>query len=397
MTGTEKKALAEAFGFEEPDRKEEFAEEFRRLDNGKNRINIFPAAAKFAATAAMLAAVIGTVLMIPKNTHNISTNEISPVIAEGTAFADDVTASSKEETVTSSKSFAASTTAARATATAPTEKTTSSSVTAAESVKTTPVRDKNDHISSTAPATETTSVISSTAAATETTAAAPVVSEASDSKASEKSAGSPSGRDMTVSPDNIIQPREKVIGEEELLFSDFPADFSPDAGGFTGPVQQPSISSGNLLIRMMYKNSCAVVLANLDEIVYTSIDGDAYTAENITIEKVLKGSLEENARITVFFRGGYLPAEEYIAYNNLRYRSGAEEYSVLIPGECRGSQIQGRKYIFFLSGSFYPLPDGSYTASYQGDSSVFENIDGTYTAVGDNALTFTEQEAKNGF
>jgi len=399
MTEREKNALAEAFGFEEPDRKKEFADEFRKLDTGRNSINIFPAAVRFAASAAMLAAVTGTVLMIPKHKHNISTSDIPPVTAAEAAPDDDTAASTRTEPASDSLSTTAaamtaiSTTATTSTSTA---KTTSSAVTALGTAKAPAVRDSSDRSPVTSAAVETT-VISSTTAVTVSTAAAPVVSEDNDQKKTEKSADTLSGHDMTVSPDNIIQVREKVISEDELLLSDFQADLSPYTGGFTVPVQQPSSSNVNTMLPVMYKNSSIVALANLDEIVYTSIDGAAYTAENITVEKVLKGSLKENDRITVFFRGGYLPAEEYIANNRLRYRSGADEYSVIVPGECRGSQIQGRKYIFFLSDSCYPLPEGSFTATYQGDSSVFENTDGTYTAVGDSNMTFTEQQAENGF
>ena len=378
MTEREKKALADAFGFEEPDRKEEFTEIFRKKEFFQYKRQIFPTAVKFTATAAIIAAIVSTALIMPQNRHSFITNdnEISvtgtattAVPATTTAFA--VSAGAEVTTVKNTAAKAANTTV-----------TTQTVTNALKGVGTTQKTSE-----------EPTSKPELTKAIKEQEASSAVVTTEAEDTALETSAV----RDMTVSPENVIALRERLISEEELSepLSDYAG--SPDVGRKDEVVPNHSKSSQSMSLSMMYKNSCAVVLANLDEIVYTSIGGYAYTAENLTVERVYKGSLGEKDRITVFFSGGYLPAEDYISLYCKEYLQDAGEYSVRISGDCRGEQLKGRKYVFFLTDGSYPLPVGGFAPVFLGDSSVFEDIDGIYTAVGDTELTFTPQQAVDGF
>ena len=401
MTDKEKLALKEAFGFEEPDRKDAFALEFVKLESTKKKRSILPIAVKFAAAAAMMAAVIGTALSFPKNIHDldsisedhtitepaVTTQTVSTVTTDIVTHIKTTSAAVASKTTSTTASAVSNTTAASAT-------TTKTSVTS----KTTVSVSGNNKSTSTAAASHSSSTTTARPAViiSTTTAAADVIGE--EDGTDQSSGGSsvmPVSRDRTVYVENVYPLRGRIVDEEDFI-NKSPEPQKPVAGTPATDTKDQDGGAKNIDISEMYENSCAVVLANLDEIVYTSIGGEAYTAETITVQRVYAGDIMTGDRVTLFFRGGYLPAEEYKSLYGFFPLSDEEEYSVRIVRDCTGKQNEGQQYVFFLKQSDYPLPHGAFEPAYNGDSSVFELGNGVCTSVGSDKNSFTISRVENG-
>lgn len=402
MTEREKKALHEAFGFEEPDRKEEFTAEFIRLAGEKNRKPLFPVIIKFAAAAAMMTAVVGTAVMMPKNLGdlgNLSSNEVITEPSSETEPVETTAAIAVTSQITTVKTVTSETNASR------TAKTSS-----AEAVKTTVTgtsktasytsenRINNTMAQTTAPQTVSTAAANAPQKDEEpvTTTASSVPEEndiTAPASADSPSISAPAGNDKTVPLTVVYTLRSKIISEETALGM-------KASDGSQNPVQnqnQGQKEGSAIDISKLYENSSAVVLANLDEIVYTSIDGEAYTAENITVSRVFKGELSPDDRITVFFGGGYVPAEVFTEKLWFSTIDEPERYTVRVIRECKGEQYEGQSYLFFLGNNSYPIPEGGFVPRFDGDTSVFRINNGVCTSVGDRKLEFMISSAENGF
>ena len=393
MTDIEKKALKEAFGFEEPDRKNDFVQEFMKLESGRVKKPLFPTVLKFTAAAAMMAAVIGTAVTIPKDIKHFGNID---TITERTETVTTVSDDEKIEPVTTVKSIvtskSTSVTASKTTVTA--SKTDMTTASSAKASQTASAAASTGTTSSARHSVSTTSASDQNKGEIVTTSAAPI-------KNGEEVSAAPTSRDMRLSVDKKYPLRDKIISEDELTgppsscVGQKPAVDEGPADGTFQPKDSDNYSI-NIDISEMYENSCAVILANLDEIVYTSIDGSAFTAENITVSKVYKGDLTANDMVTVFFGGGFLPAEEYAYMYNYPPAEDMNDFSVRISGVSDGEQEEGRKYIFFLKNSSYPVPEGAFEPTYNGNMSVFEIKQGVCTAVGDERCSFTFSRIENG-
>lgn len=386
MTDKEREALKEAFGFEVPDRKDIFVQEFIKLDSGKAKKPLFTIVFKFAAAAAVMAAVIGTAVTMPKDIKHFGNNDNITELTEAVTPAD---SEIKGESASTSAAFTAKTTSKAAVSTSKAAAATASAV---KMTETTAITATGTTASSQHSANTTTSAGNSKSENVTTTTQLRA-DEAKDETVTL------TGRDMTVSVGKTYPLRDKLISADAFIMkeesaqkpgiSDSPSDnaFPPKDGDNYGI---------NIDISEMYNNSCAIVLANLDEIVYTSIDGKAYTAENLNVIRVYKGDLEPNDRVTVFFCGGFLPAEEYSELYGFPYAEEQKEYSVKIAGDSGGEQKQGQTYVFFLKYSSYPVPDGAFEPTSSGNMSVYELEDGVCTAVGDGRSYFMISQAENG-
>ena len=385
MTEKEKSALKEAFGFEEPDRKEEFAQEFAKLESGRNKKPLFPFIIKFAAAAAMMTAVIGAAIMMPKDIKHFSSDSTLTETTSETASA--AVSTKKAETATAPQT----TTKA---------KTTSTAAVSTEKAETTTASAVDTTVSATIKAaTAATSAPITTSTAAARTEAVQPTTKADMQNEKEESAPGLRYRDLTVSVDRNYPLRGKTITEEEYSgnASNKPEVIGEDSSDESFHPKDNEKSGINIDISEMYNDSCAVVLANLDEIVYTSIGGEAFTAENITVSKVFKGDIRANDRVTVFFRGGFIPAEEYSELYGFPPIACQEEYSVEVAGESGGRQNVGHSYVFFLMNNGEAVPDGAYEPVKMGNMSVFEQQQDILRAVGDENLVFTIQQAENGF
>ena len=387
MTDKERKALKEAFGFEDPDRKEIFAQEFIKLDSGKTKKPLFPTIVKFAAAAAVMTAVIGTAVTMPKDIKHFGSNDNITEITEAVTTVDNEI---KGEEASTSVTVTVKTTS-KTTVSSSKAATTASSAKAAE---TTSAPAPSGTASSAQHSVNTTAATGSSKSENVTT------TEPLRKDEAETESVKPSGRDMRVSVDKSYPLRDKIISADAFMLKEESAQKPGIEDSSSDNAFQPKDSDNfgiNMDISEMYNNSCAVVLANLDEIVYTSIDGQAYTAENINVIKVYKGDLEPSDRLTVFFRGGFIPAEEYAGLYGFPPIENQNEYSVNIEGESGGEQKQGQNYVFFLKYSSYPVPDRAFEPTSSGNMSVFEPDGRVCTSVGDERCSFNISQAENGF
>ncbi|MDE6101566.1 MAG: hypothetical protein K2F73_01105, partial [Ruminococcus sp.] len=137
-------------------------------------------------------------------------------------------------------------------------------------------------------------------------------------------------------------------------------------------------------------NSDLIVIADVDEIIYTSIDGTPYTQENIVISEVIKGDIEQHSRISVYGEGGYIPASEY---GKIQISWAIENNFMLFdPAKNQTFSAVGDRYIYFIKKSDYPLPDGSYSLTTYNDMSKFRYKDGNYINMNNNNIIFTRAE-----
>lgn len=384
MTDKEKKALREAFDFPEPDRKEEFLAEFARLSVNNNKKRLSPVVMRFAAAAAMIAIIVGVFAFMPKDTVDFGhDNDEIITVTETTSVPTSSAVTAATTAVTTSKAVRTDkTTSAKTTSTAVTtakQATTDKTVTAQRteaSQRTTAVRTTAVHTT-----VRTTSAAEKTEATQKpvtTTTALPedIVPPHGGNKDSE--------RNMTVPVDMTYPLRENTLTEDQIY---------PKDSGFEnqGPISSKPVDTSALL-ESMYNDSSAVVLANTDEMLYTSINGAAVTAENISIVSSYKGDLRENDRITVFFSGGYVPAEKYLENHSDVFIPSPEEYSVYEKGESRFPQEKGKQYIFFITKDDESPVSGAYRPVRNGNIAVFRKIQDNYVSVDDGTLYFTEAQ-----
>lgn len=194
------------------------------------------------------------------------------------------------------------------------------------------------------------------------------------------------GRDLTVSPGITYTVRDKTISSDKL--ETHVASGAKGEGGGTDGVGSPIDQK----IQHMFDISYTVVLAKVDKIVYTSIDREAVTAHNITVEKVFSGDLAERDRLTLFLDGGYMPAEEYIEAHMTEPMENAEEYSVYVSGGCDEPLKEGDVCVFFISDSRRYLPEGAFAPAENNYDSVFIKRNGEYVSLGEKSLRFGEEQ-----
>lgn len=95
-----------------------------------------------------------------------------------------------------------------------------------------------------------------------------------------------------------------------------------------------------------------VIIASVDEVIYTEINGEPYTQENITIISSLQGNIKLNYmdKISVFIKGGYMPADKF-AENHSWINIPPEYQYVYYSKKQIPEQQVGKNYIFFLKKS----------------------------------------------
>lgn len=95
-----------------------------------------------------------------------------------------------------------------------------------------------------------------------------------------------------------------------------------------------------------------VIIASVDEVIYTEINGEPYTQENITVIASLQGDVKLNYgdKISVFMNGGYMPADKF-AENHSWINIPPEYRYVYYSKKQIPEQQVGKNYIFFLKKS----------------------------------------------
>lgn len=350
MTDKEKKKLLKAFDIPEPDGKEEFAAEFRTRTDEKSVKPILPVILRLSIYGAMAAVIVGILAYMPKKTSKLtdfgSSDIVTDTASTGMVTSPVTTASASTNTTVKTTATAASSSAAV---------TTAISETAAQTVTTA------DNITATHEMTQTTTALL-------TDEELPPVTTVQ------------TGRDMTVMPDVIYEVRDEVLNANSLLMSG--ATGSAGAGNGTGS------SRVDQKIQHLFNISYASAIAKVDKIVYTSIDGVAFSAVNITIKKVYKGSLDADDRITVFLSGGYIPAEIFIERYSFINLPDAEKYSVFDNGGYLKALSQGDTYLFFIQKGGIVFPQGSFMPVSSDGGAVFEQHGSSFVSITDDSFSF---------
>jgi len=380
MTDKEKRKITEALGIPEPDRKKEFAEEFRRRSEETKKKPIMPIVMRITAAAAMLAVCIGAITLFPRHKTDFSGDdniEITETTVSASEQVDGVIAAGTTHVTTEGENGIIVTTV--------TAKTTDKNGTAVTTVRGS--TDGEHSLRPTTAARTTAAKTTGNSSVTRTTAAElPEPVTTTSERASEIIPTTAPGRDLTVSPGITYTVRDKTISSDKL--ETHVAPVAKGENGGTDDVGSPIDQK----IQHMFDISYAVVLAKVDKIVYTSIDREAVTAHNITVEKVFSGDLAERDRLTLFLDGGYMPAEEYIESHMTEPMENAEEYSVYVSGGCDEPLKEGDVCVFFISDSRRYLPEGAFAPAENNYDSVFIKRNGEYVSLGEKSLRFGEEQ-----
>lgn len=188
--------------------------------------------------------------------------------------------------------------------------------------------------------------------------------------------------DYTVKPPVRYYPDDISIDINDCLSNDVTVPTHPSSGAQT--------DANKCSWKDLAENSDLIVIATVEEIIYTGIDGRPYTQEDIKISEVIKGDIPEKSKISVYGRGGYIPAVDYgeiladwITENN---------YMLFDPAGNMTATETGGKYIYFIRKSSSPFPDGSYILTGLNNISKFIYTDGSYMNLNDSRITFTLNE-----
>lgn len=413
MTDKEKKALLNAFGIPEPDRKEEFAEEFRQRMSQKEKKRISPIVMRIAATAAMLTILAGIYAIMPSSPSDLDvkdklTDTTTTVVYDQESNDEPITTSCKN--ITTAPTSSAQNTIVTKTAANDKKTIVTNSGTASEQrpVVATKGTASGGRISVTATASRTEKLSSKTSATltiTHTTRRNPttVKPTATIIKTTATTANhypvtsreetsatpvNPVYRDMTVTPDVIYTINGKVVDARSFdTNSNSPVSDGPPKESDNAP--KGAYTNFEQKIREMFNNSYAVVLAKIDKIVYTSINGTPFTAENISVQEVFKGDINYNDMITVYVNGGYMPATEYMESHGAIYIDDPENVTVYDSGGCNGTQEEGETYLFFISNNAPDIPYGAFSLSAYGDEAVFRKRRNNYISLSNERMSFS--------
>lgn len=185
--------------------------------------------------------------------------------------------------------------------------------------------------------------------------------------------------DYTVKPPVRYYPDDNAIDINDLTSNDATAPSHPSTGGQT--------CVDDVSWKDLAENSDLIVIATVEEIIYTGIDGRPYTQEDIEISEVIKGDIPEKSRISVYGRGGYIPAVDYkeiqiefITENN---------YTLFDNAGNRTNTENGDTYLYFIKKSNSPFPDGSYILTGLNNISKFSYTDGCYENLNNSQLSLT--------
>ena len=406
MTDKEKKALKAAFDIPEPDRKQEFAELFRQRMGQKNKKRIPPVVMRITAAAAMLAVVAGVIANMPDSPSNLGKyDNVTVTTAVATASNTEkipVTSATHEnsDNLTTITTTAAppvtGTAAATRTAAIVTRNTT------ATENATSPLTAKITSSGQSRTVTTTAKVKNTTASKTSTTS----IISSSESKNNEKNLTTtnpltalpitttimttvnyiPYGRDLTVSPSITYTVGSNVVNYKDFLDKE---DAIPPGTGNNSDNNIDNSPPYKQKIDELFDNSYAVVLAKINKIVYTSISGKPYTIENIIVTDSLKGTLRNYDMISLYLRGGYMPADEYAESHPYIHIDDTEGLTIYDDGGCSGEQYVGDTFLFFIKKGSSDMPKGAYTLTGKGDEAVFRYQNGCYVSISNDQNSFS--------
>ncbi len=400
MTDKEKKALKDAFGIPEPDRKQEFIALFGQRMGDKKKKRIPPFAIRIAAAAAMLTAVTGVLTNMPHSPEKMGTyDNITTTTAALTTINKDnnavTTASDNNSDNMTTVTASAVTSHISETTAALSGNNTVKTKASSSGQRHTTAASRTNRPSSGTSATSSVNVSTSRSSVRSSTTSKPASTTRSSTTSITASATPtmpttvnyiPYGRDLTVSPSKTYTVGSDVIDYRKLIPQKNDHEKGVDDNN-SDNIDNPLPSKTT--IDLMFDNSYAVVLAKIDKIVYTSISGRPYTVENIIISDTLKGTLRNYDMISLYVSGGYMPADEYAQSHPDVIIDNAEGLTVYDDGGCKGEQSVGDTLLFFISNNNTDIPQGAFSLTGEGDEAVFRYQNGKYVSISDSSYHFS--------
>lgn len=181
------------------------------------------------------------------------------------------------------------------------------------------------------------------------------------------------GKDYTVTPSVIYKKTDNVIDIEHFLESN------------TSQPPEPGDSIMN--VQGLFDDSDYIVLGEIDEIIYTQINGKILTQENITIYNVLKGdTLMPTDKISIYMNGGYMSFKDFSDMNYVD-KEYPDNYSVYDSGGNNGVQNVGDMLLFCIKDGTPAMPDGAFMLTTANDISVFKYENKKYTSIGNSNIS----------
>ena len=146
-----------------------------------------------------------------------------------------------------------------------------------------------------------------------------------------------------------------------------------------------------------------IIQGRIVSIEYFAFEGRAHTKANVTVEKVISGSLQEGHTISVFLRQGYIPLSEQVAWDETeggaKFEYTAKELANTIIEECElGEELAkvGDDAVFYLScnavkemGGYARVNGGRGEFLYDSKNNSYERAN---TAVRDENKAFTLEQ-----
>ena len=406
MNNKEREALERAFDIPEPEKCNEFIEELLKKENTKKRRGIvlfqrMPAVLRYSLAACLVIAVIGIIGNIGNLTDTDKYRDKEPASfnSETTTYTPEEESTTETTSAPSQDSYIttiSTVSGGNANTTVTTVKgsdikntVTSTAKVTGRSVRTLTVHGRTSHpvrttaakttkklsgIVTTAKAARTSparTTIVTTIARNNVTTDTPSIPTIPTSPSGIEPAGT--GGDHTVEPPVRYDIKGRIYTKDQL---------SNNKG-----TEGPPVTDGDVppSLDNMIRHSDLILLAEVDEVIFTKINGKLTTQENVTIMEPYYGDMNYYERISVYADGGYMPMSEYrpdVDPNGTYYE----------PGGNTTIAKEGDYYIYFLvkdkNSEAYRLFDGT-------DNSKFVYRNGMYYCVGRGRDSVSLQELRD--
>lgn len=176
---------------------------------------------------------------------------------------------------------------------------------------------------------------------------------------------------------------ETISPLPDLDFTVFPSvRYYPDDNIYTidsESVDNEPIVSDNVagMLNEIADDADLIAEVEVEEIIYTGIDGKPYVQENVVIKHVFRGDILADSKISIYCKGGYIPASEYSTDRIYNIESLIENNVTILDyaGNNTFAQV-GDSYICLLNKSDSTFPEGSYSLATLNDVSKFWLDDG---------------------
>ncbi|MDE6797459.1 MAG: hypothetical protein K2J36_05560 [Ruminococcus sp.] len=162
----------------------------------------------------------------------------------------------------------------------------------------------------------------------------------------------------TPAPPTDIPPVDLTVTPKVQYYPDGEIYIMDSESNDSMPPTEPDVTG---IFRQMIAESDLIAIVEVDEIIYTGFEGVPYTQENVIVKDVIYGDIQTNSRISVYCKGGYIPAEEYFM-NVYKENVTVLDYA----GNRKFSEV-GDVYMCFLKEK-----DGIYYLTGLNDISKFE-------------------------